>query len=176
MPNVDKESGERDELLSVEFVCWTLDLPVRLFTDSAADEWRRRWYRSGGCGDNAVTAVKLLRGSGRKMDPLSVLGTAETILTEVNRIGDFVDAVKTNTKKCKALWERVQRLEEIAEGLKQHPERLSSKQIESIMTVVESVEATVGKYYSIKRAMKLIFAVPMKGEFADVNEALDSVL
>ena len=117
LPNVDKESGERDELLSVEFVCWTLDLPVRLFTDSAADEWRRRWYHSGGCGDNAVTAVKLLRGSGRKMDPLSVLGTAETILTEVNRIGDFVDAVKTNTKKCKALWERVQRLEEIAEGL-----------------------------------------------------------
>ena len=70
-----------------------------------------------GAADNAVTAVKLLRGSGRKMDPLSVLGTAETILTEVNRIGDFVDAVKTNTKKCKALWERVQRLEEIAEGL-----------------------------------------------------------
>ena len=115
--NVDKESGERDELLSVEFVCWTLDLPVRLFTDSAADEWRRCWYHSGGCGDNAITAVKLLRGSSRKMDPLSVLGTAETILTEVNRIGDFVDAVKTNTKKCKALWERVQRLEEIAEGL-----------------------------------------------------------
>ena len=51
------------------------------------------------------------------MDPLSVLGTTETILTEVNRIGDFVDAVKTNTKKCKALWERVQRLEEIVEGL-----------------------------------------------------------
>ena len=47
-----------------------------------------------------------------------MLGIAETILTEVNRIGDFVDAVKTNTKKCKALWERVQRLEEIAEGLK----------------------------------------------------------
>ena len=117
LPNVDKESGERDELLSVEFVCWTLDLPVQLFTDSTADKWRRRWHRSGGCGDNAVTAVKLLRGSGRKMDPLSVLGTAETILTEVNRIGDFVDAVKTNTKKCKALWERVQRLEEIAEGL-----------------------------------------------------------
>ena len=44
------------------------------------------------------------------------------------------------------------------------------------MTVVESAEATVGKYYSIKRAMKLIFAVLMKGEFADVNEALDSVL
>ena len=70
-----------------------------------------------GAADNAVTAVKLLRGSGRKMDPLSVLGTAETILTEVNRIREFVDAVKTNTKKCKALWERVQRLEEIAEGL-----------------------------------------------------------
>ena len=68
-------------------------------------------------GNNAVPAVKLLRASSRKMDPLSVLGTAETILTEVNRIGDFVDAVKTNTKKCKALWERVQRLEEIAEGL-----------------------------------------------------------
>ena len=44
------------------------------------------------------------------------------------------------------------------------------------MIVVESVEATVGKYYSIKRAMKLIFVVPMKGGFADVNEALDSVL
>ena len=44
------------------------------------------------------------------------------------------------------------------------------------MTVVESVEATVGKYYSINPAMKLIFAVPMKGGFADVNEALDSVL
>ena len=53
---------------------------------------------------------------------------------------------------------------------------MSSKQIESIMIVVESVEATAGKYYSIKRAMKLIFAVPMKGEFVDVNEALDSVL
>ena len=52
------------------------------------------------------------------MDPLSVLGTAETILTEVNRIREFVDAVKTNTKKCNALWERVERLEEIAEGLK----------------------------------------------------------
>ena len=110
------------------------------------------------------------------MDPLSVLGTAETILTEVNRIREFVDAVKTNTKKCKALWERVQRLEEIAEGLKQHPEWLSIKQIESIMTVVESAEEAVGKYCNIKRAMKLIFAVPMKGEFADVNEALDSVL
>ena len=70
-----------------------------------------------GAADNAVTAVKLLRGFSRKMDPLSMLGTAETILTEVNRIGDFVDAVKTNTKKCKALWERVQRLEVIAEGL-----------------------------------------------------------
>ena len=44
------------------------------------------------------------------------------------------------------------------------------------MTVVECVEATVGKYYSIKPAMKLIVAVPMKGGFADVNEALDSVL
>ena len=44
------------------------------------------------------------------------------------------------------------------------------------MTIVESAEATVGKYYSIKRAMKLIFAVLMKGEFSDVNEALDSVL
>ena len=44
------------------------------------------------------------------------------------------------------------------------------------MAVVESVEATVGKYYRIKPAMKLIFAVPMKGGFADVNEALDSVL
>ena len=44
------------------------------------------------------------------------------------------------------------------------------------MTVVESVEATVGKYYSIKPAMKLIFAVPMKGGFADVNEALHSIL
>ena len=44
------------------------------------------------------------------------------------------------------------------------------------MTVVESAEATVGKYYNIKRAMKLIFAIPMKGKFADVNEALDSVL
>ena len=44
------------------------------------------------------------------------------------------------------------------------------------MAVVEGVEATVGKYYSIKRAMKFIFAVPMKGGFADVNEALDSVL
>ena len=44
------------------------------------------------------------------------------------------------------------------------------------MTVVESAEATVGKYYRIKQAMKLIFAVPMKGEFADVNEALDSIL
>ena len=105
-----------------------------------------------------------------------MLGTTETILTEVNRIRDFVDAVKTNTKKCKAVWERVQRLEEIAEGLKQHPERLSSKQIESIMTVVESAEAAVGKYYNIKRTMKLIFAVPMKGGFADVNEALDSLL
>ena len=90
------------------------------------------------------------RGSGRMMDPLSVLGTAETNLTEVNCIRDFVDAVKTNTKKCKALWERVQRLEEIAEGLKQHPERLSSKQIERIMIVVESAEAAVGKYYNIK--------------------------
>ena len=70
-----------------------------------------------GAADNVVIAVKLLHGSGRKMDPLSVLGTAETILTEVNRIRDFVDAVKTNTKKCKALWERVQRLKEIAEGL-----------------------------------------------------------
>ena len=58
-----------------------------------------------------------MHGSGRKMDPLSVLGTAKTILTEVNRIREFVDVVKTNTKKCKALWERVQRLEEIAEGL-----------------------------------------------------------
>ena len=67
--------------------------------------------------DNAVTIVKLLRGSGRKMDPLSVLGTAENNLTKVNRIRDFVNAAKTNTKKCKALWERVQRLEEIAEGL-----------------------------------------------------------
>ena len=80
-----------------------------------------------GAVDNAVTAVKLLRGSSRKMDPLFVLGTAETILTEVNRIRDFVDAVKTNTKKCKVLWERVQRLEQIGEGLKQHPEWLSSK-------------------------------------------------
>ena len=70
----------------------------------------------------------------------------------------------------------MQRLKEIAEGLKQHPKRLLSKQIEIIMTVVESVEAAVGKYYKIKWAMKLIFAVPMKGEFADVNEALDSVL
>ena len=33
LPNVDKESSERDELLSIEFVCWTLDLPVRLLTD-----------------------------------------------------------------------------------------------------------------------------------------------
>ena len=85
------------------------------------------------------------------MDPLSVLGTAATILTEVNRIREFVDAVKTNTKKCKALWERVQRLEEIVEGLKQHPEWLSIKQIESIMTVVESAEEAVGKYCNIKR-------------------------
>ena len=129
-----------------------------------------------GAADNAVTAVKLLHGSGRKMDPLSVLDTAETILTEVNRIREFVDAVKTNTKKCKALWERVQSLKEIAEGLTQHPEWLSSKQIESIMTVVESAEKAVGKYCNIKGAMKLIFAVPMKGEFANVNEALDSVL
>ena len=44
------------------------------------------------------------------------------------------------------------------------------------MTVVESAEEAVGKYCNIKRAMKLIFAIPMKGEFADVNEALDSVL
>ena len=29
-----------------------------------------------GAANNAVTAVKLLRGSGRKMDPLSVLGIA----------------------------------------------------------------------------------------------------
>ena len=42
--------------------------------------------------------------------------------------------------------------------------------------VVESAEEAVGKYCNIKRAMKLIFAVPMKGGFADVNEALDSVL
>ena len=62
------------------------------------------------------------------------------------------------------------------EGLEQYPKRLSSKQIESIMTIVESANAAVGKYYNIKRAMKLIFVVPMKGEFADVNEALDSVL
>ena len=67
-------------------------------------------------------------------------------------------------------------MEEIVEGLTQHPEWLSSKQIESIMTVVESAEEAVGKYCNIKWAMKLIFAVPMKGEFADVNEALDSVL
>ena len=46
--NVDKESGERGELLSAEFVCWTLDLPVRLFMDFVADDRRRRWYRSGG--------------------------------------------------------------------------------------------------------------------------------
>ena len=129
-----------------------------------------------GAADNAVTTVKVLRGSGKKMDSLSVLVTAETILTEVNHIRDFVDAVKTKTKKCKALWKRVQRLEQIAEGFKQHPERLSSKHIESIMIVVESAEAAVGKYYNIKRAMKLIFAVPRKGGFADVNEALDSVL
>ena len=44
------------------------------------------------------------------------------------------------------------------------------------MTVAESAEEAVGKYCNIKRAMKLIFAVPMKGEFADVNEALGSVL
>ena len=31
-----------------------------------------------GAADNAVTAVKLLHGSDRKMDPLSVLETAET--------------------------------------------------------------------------------------------------
>ena len=37
-PNVDKESGERGELFSVEFVCWMLDLPVRLFTDFVADD------------------------------------------------------------------------------------------------------------------------------------------
>ena len=48
-PNVDKESGERGELFSVEFVCWTLDLPVRLFTDFVAGDWQRRWYRGGGC-------------------------------------------------------------------------------------------------------------------------------
>ena len=56
-----------------------------------------------------------------------MLGTSETILTKVNRIREFVDAVETNIKKCKSLWERVQRLEEIVEGLKQHPEWLSSK-------------------------------------------------
>ena len=59
------------------------------------------------------------------------------------------------------------------EGLTQHPEWLSHKQIESIMTVGESAEEAVGKYCNIKWAMKLIFAVPMKGEFADVNEALE---
>ena len=41
----------------------------------------------------------LLRGSNRNMDPLSVLGTAKTILIQVNRIREFVDAAKTNTKK-----------------------------------------------------------------------------
>ena len=41
LPNVDKESGERGELFSFEFVCWTLDLPVRLFTDFAVEDWQR---------------------------------------------------------------------------------------------------------------------------------------
>ena len=99
-----------------------------------------------GPADNAVTAVKLLRDSGRKKEPLSMLGTPEAIITQVNRIREFVDATKTNTKKCNALWERLQRLEEIAEGLKQHLERLSSKQIESMMTVLENAEEAVGKY------------------------------
>ena len=80
------------------------------------------------------------------MDPLYVPCIAETILTQVNHIREFVNVVKTNTKKCKTLWERVQRLEEIVEGLKRHPEWFSSKQIESTMTLVESTEEAVGKY------------------------------
>ena len=44
------------------------------------------------------------------------------------------------------------------------------------MIVVESAEEIVRKYYNIKWALKLIFTVPMKGEFVDINQALDSIL
>ena len=37
--NLGKESSERGELLSVEFTCWTLDLPVLLFVDFVVDDW-----------------------------------------------------------------------------------------------------------------------------------------
>ena len=41
---------------------------------------------------------------------------------------------------------------------------------------MERMEETARKYYHMKRGMKLMFGIPIKGGFADVNKALDSVL
>ena len=54
-----------------------------------------------GAADNAVSTVKLLRDSGQKMDPLSMLGTVETILTQVNRIIEFVDAATPTQRSAR---------------------------------------------------------------------------
>lgn len=113
------------------------------------------------------------------MDPLSVLGAAESIITHANRIKGFIDASKTNTKRCDALCGRLERLREVAVKIEQHPEqasRLSADQVQNVKAVLESVEATVRKYYRMRRAVKVIFAVPLKQEFTELNEELDSVL
>ena len=112
------------------------------------------------------------------MDPLSVLGAADTIVSQANRILEVVDAARTNTKKCRALGERVRRLQQVAQDIsrRENQGRLSSIVLKNVMTVMESVEESVKKYSRLNRARRLVFAVHIEAEFTELNNALDSVL
>lgn len=110
------------------------------------------------------------------MDPLFVLGAAETIITHATRIKGFITACTTNQKMCNALGERVERLKELAEELKRRPQVLVLKQVENVVGVMATAMQAVKKYSNMKRALAVIFAVHIKGEFAEINDALDSVL
>lgn len=112
------------------------------------------------------------------MDPLSLLGAAETIIIQANRIRETIDAAKTNARKCRALWERVQRLQQIAQELlcKQRMGTLLSGMMKNVMAVMDRAEETVKKFVKLKRAWRIVLAVHIKGEFAEINDALDSVL
>eukprot|EP00803_Ostreobium_quekettii_P002365 evm.model.scf_336.4 EVM.evm.TU.scf_336.4 scf_336:53327-55425(+) len=111
------------------------------------------------------------------MDPLSA---ADVVFNHAERIMNFVAAAKTNTKKCDEVLRRVERLREVAEKIRRHPDQVLDRQIENVDRVMDNANEAAKKYCGAKkglrRALRFIRSSQINKEFADLNASLDSVL
>ena len=111
------------------------------------------------------------------MDPLAA---ADTIINHAQRIFELVKAARTNTEECKAVHSRVERLLDVAQRIRRHPDPLLEKQVCNVEGVMERAKEVVEKYSKMKRgvwrAVQVLKAVHIQHQFESINASLDSVL